>query len=179
MQDSLPIHFIKYCPHCGSHNFVGQSPKEFKCSACGFNFFVNSAAAVAAIIVDDKGRILLTRRAREPWKGLLDLPGGFVDPDESVESALAREIMEELGAQICNQTYFYSSPNRYIFSNYTVYTTDMAFVCQLKRYDNLIAHDDVCQLLWKYPKDIDIDLIAAPSIKLIIAKYISLATQND
>lgn len=52
----------------------------------------------AAIIED--GRLLLVRRRREPEAGCWGLPGGKVDPFESVAAAVAREILEELGITI-------------------------------------------------------------------------------
>lgn len=50
------------------------------------------AAAVAGLIFNEKGQLLLTIRAKDPGKGLLDLPGGFVDMGENADQALRREI---------------------------------------------------------------------------------------
>ena len=47
--------------------------------------------------------VLVAVRARNPGKGLLDLPGGFVDPGESLEVALYRELQEELGFDMAGQ----------------------------------------------------------------------------
>lgn len=55
----------------------------------------------AAIIQDD--RLLLVRRRRNPEAGCWGLPGGKVDPFETVEAAVAREIAEELGLRIAPQ----------------------------------------------------------------------------
>lgn len=51
-------------------------------------------AAVSAIIVSEE-RILLVRRGCEPNKGLWSLPGGSIEPGETMREALAREVMEE------------------------------------------------------------------------------------
>ena len=126
---------------------------------------------MAALIVDEAGRLMLTRRACEPWRGMLDLPGGFVDPDESAEEALRRELAEELGAQVAEMRYFGSSHNRYVFSGYTVFTTDLAFVCRLAPGAALAAADDVDSYVWLAPADIDLQTIGAPSIRSLVRQF--------
>lgn len=60
------------------------------------NGYVAPAVAADAILL--KGReVLLIRRARDPWKGMWAIPGGFVDAGERVEDAVRRELMEETG----------------------------------------------------------------------------------
>lgn len=169
-----PTSFLKFCPHCGSQSFEARTAKEFLCGACGFNFFVNSAAAVVALICDAEGRLLLTVRDREPWAGMLDLPGGFVDPGESAEEALRREVAEELGVRVVRATYLCSAPNEYVFSHYKVRTTDMAFACQV---DHLPTRgtDDVRGLVWLRPEEVDLDRIPATSIRQITERFIRSA----
>lgn len=165
--------FMHYCPHCGSNNFTPASNKEMRCADCGFQFFQNAATAVACIITDANGRILLTRRAFNPWKGMLDLPGGFVDPSETVENAVKRELNEELGTKVMQMKYICSFPNEYIFSNYLVYTVDLGFICEVDDVQALRAADDVDKLLWFYPSELPINQVAAPSIRNILKYYLS------
>lgn len=171
MRHTLPQDRIKYCPTCGSAQFHFDNIKAFHCSGCGFSLYINSAAAVAAIIENDRGEILLTRRAFEPHKGYLDLPGGFVDPLESAEEALVREIREELNLEVSSMEYLYSVPNQYLFSNITIYTTDLAFRCKIDTFSNLSTHDDVSEAIFVPRKEINYDLIGAESIKKILKRY--------
>jgi 8-oxo-dGTP diphosphatase len=51
--------------------------------------------AVGAVVLDGRGRVLLVRRGRPPSTGSWSLPGGHVEPGESLEAAIAREVLEE------------------------------------------------------------------------------------
>ena len=53
--------------------------------------------AVGAVVHDAQGRLLLVLRGREPAAGLWSIPGGKVEPGESREAAVAREVLEETG----------------------------------------------------------------------------------
>ena len=55
--------------------------------------------AVGAVVVDRAGRVLLVRRARAPAVGTWTIPGGHVEPGETFEVAIVREIREETGLQ--------------------------------------------------------------------------------
>lgn len=61
-----------------------------------------AAVTVAVgIIQDSQGRVLVSRRATDAHQGgLWEFPGGKVEPEESIDAALARELMEELGVEV-------------------------------------------------------------------------------
>jgi len=168
-----PSEVIKYCPKCGSSQFIYQDDKSFKCESCDFHFFINSAAAVAAIIENEDNEILMTIRAKEPEKGLLDIPGGFVDPGETAVEALKREIKEELNLQIDEMNYLTSYPNEYVFSGYSVYTLDLAFVCKVKDFEKLEVKDDVAGYQFLSYDEIDFKKIGLKSIRSIVKHYIA------
>lgn len=174
---TAPSKVIKYCPRCGSAEFVPQDGKSFKCNDCKFHFFVNSAAAVAAIIQNDKGEILLSVRGIEPNKGMLDLPGGFVDPGERAETAVCREIMEELNLKVNEIRFLASFPNEYVFSGYTVYTCDLGFVCKVSDFSLMRCMDDISGYLFVKPDKVEYDKICSNSIKQILKFYVENVTK--
>jgi len=55
---------------------------------------------VGALVQDDAGRLLVVRRAREPGIGRWSVPGGRVEPGESDEQAVVREVLEETGLHV-------------------------------------------------------------------------------
>ncbi|HSP39485.1 MAG TPA: NUDIX domain-containing protein [Frankiaceae bacterium] len=55
---------------------------------------------VGAVVTDSRGRILLVQRANEPGRGLWSLPGGRVEPGETDEQAVVREVAEETGLTV-------------------------------------------------------------------------------
>ena len=81
---------FKHCPVCGG-SLQPDSAKSMRCHDCGFEYFVNASAAYVALIYDERGRLLVVRRRCEPAKGTLDLPGGFADMGETVETGVARK----------------------------------------------------------------------------------------
>lgn len=141
-----PLSSFLYCPRCGSDSFLENNEKSKKCAACGFTYYYNASAAVVAVIVNDKGEMLIARRAKEPAKGTLDLPGGFVDMHESAEEALRREIMEETSLTVVKEQFLFSIPNMYRYSDFDVQTVDLFFKCEVNDYSGLKAADDVMQL---------------------------------
>jgi ADP-ribose pyrophosphatase YjhB (NUDIX family) len=163
---------FNYCPKCGGKSLQGN-PRRIECSACGFVFYLNTAAAVAAIIQKDN-TILLTTRAKEPEKGKLDLPGGFVDHNESAQEALQREIREELNIEITDMQYFGGFPNQYLYKEITYPVLDSVFTCRAVSWQNAKAQDDVADFDF-YPRDrINISDLGFPSVRRVMQKFLQV-----
>ena len=143
-----PLKLFRHCPKCGAACFEEHDERSKRCAACGFTYYHNASAATVAVIFDSLGRLLVTRRAFDPAKGTLDLPGGFVDPGEGAEQGCLREVKEETGAEAVIEEFLFSQPNTYNYSNFVVHTTDLFFRCTLKNEAQLAAADDVAALFW-------------------------------
>ena len=169
---AYPKDLFRYCPRCGSGDFIPQGSKSFLCRACGFHYYTNAAAAVVALIFNERGELLLTKRAVEPNKGSMDLPGGFVDPGERVEEALKREIMEELNLEITEFSFLVSFPNEYLFSGLTVHTTDMTFICKVKDLKVIRVADDVAAYRFEKIENIDFTTVFSQSVRNILNYYL-------
>ena len=143
-----PLSLFAYCPRCGAAGFAPHDTRSKRCGACGFVFYANASAATVAVVFDRRGRLLVTRRAFEPAKGTLDLPGGFVDPGEGIDEGLRREVREETGGEVAAARYLFSLPNVYAYSGFAVHTADAFFLCRLADDGAVRAADDAAELLW-------------------------------
>ena len=92
-----PLSQFKYCPKCGSIHFEINNEKSKRCTDCRFVYYFNPSAATVALIMNEQNELLVCRRAKDPAKGTLDLPGGFIDMAETGEEGVRREVKEETG----------------------------------------------------------------------------------
>lgn len=153
---------LRFCPRCGAEAFVYDGFKSFACQACGFVLYHNSAAAVMAVLTLDD-RILLARRAHDPALGKLDLPGGFVDPGETAEAAIRRELKEEMGLVLENLTYLGSAPNRYAYGGMVYPTCDLVYHAKLSALPTTLDKAEVAEVVLLKPHEIAHDELAFPS----------------
>ena len=168
-----PLETFKYCPKCGSGHFVEKDVKSKTCKNCLFTYYFNSSAAVATFITNEKGELLVARRAKEPAKGTLDLPGGFIDMYETAEEAVVREVKEETGITINSIHYLFSIPNLYLYSGFEVHTVDLFFQCSVKDSVDFRPEDDVSELFFLNRSEINPDLFGLDSIKKAIQVWLS------
>ncbi len=167
-QSTHPLRHFTHCPKCGSTNILASCERAIKCADCGFEFFLNAAAAVAAVIIDNDSRLLTTVRAYEPAPSTLDLPGGFIEFNETAEDALRRELQEELCVQPKIERYLFSQPNVYPYSGIDVHTLDMFFLCHIDEQSLLRPHDDVSEIVWIPTRNLDENLFGLPSMRAAI-----------
>lgn len=164
-----------YCPSCGKPEFHAVSNKEFRCTVCDYRYFHNVAAAVAALVICD-GELLLANRAFNPGKGLFDFPGGFIDPNESFEEGLCRELEEELAWQPSMDSihYLFSSYNDYPFANVAYRTLDGFFTIELSAKPEFDVKDDVSYVEWVPIHDVDMSTLAFAGVKEAVKRVQAL-----
>ncbi|WP_395748047.1 NUDIX domain-containing protein [Prosthecobacter sp.] len=133
----------KFCSNCGGSEWIEKSEREFVCAACGYRHFITPIAAAVAVLLDAQDRVLVVRRAHEPGLGKLGLPGGVIEPEETGEMAVAREVHEEVGIELPASafTYFLALNNRYPFQGFTWPTIDLFFVARVPNFDSVKKQD--------------------------------------
>lgn len=166
-----PLGFFHYCPHCGSSDFRVNNVKSKKCGTCGFVYYFNPSSSVGCFIRDGQGRLLVCRRAHEPARGTMDLPGGFVDSFETGEEAAIREIAEETGLKAGDMTYLFSLPNIYPYSGFEVHTLDLFYECRVDSFAGAVAADDVSELIVLEIADLDPEAFGLESVGKAVAMY--------
>ncbi len=131
---------FKYCSDCGKDVWITRSDREFVCDACGFRHFITPIPAAVALLLDAQDRILVIRRAHEPGFGLLGLPGGVIEPEESGETAAARETHEEVGLDLPASafTYLCTLNNRYLFQGYSWPTLDLCYIARVQDFNKVV-----------------------------------------
>ncbi len=156
-------HVFRYCPRCGAAADHAGNP--FRCAACGLSYYFNAAAAVAALIAREDGRVLFIRRANDPARGRLALPGGFVDIGEPVERALRREVREEVNLELGALQFLVSHPNSYEYAGVTYATVDLFFVTRALDATVVRALDAVAEVGWHDAARMDLDDLAFESMR--------------
>ncbi len=93
---------MNYCSQCGQPVSlkipVDDNRERFVCDHCGYVHYQNPNNICGALLTRGD-KILLCKRAIEPCYGLWTLPAGFMENNETVAEAAAREAMEEANAQ--------------------------------------------------------------------------------
>lgn len=159
----------KYCPLCGG-SVTGEKNIR-KCSKCNKTRFINPTPATGAIIIKDR-KFLLTKRAFEPEIGTWDIPGGFLEPDETFENGITREIHEELGVSTIRIKYFNSAVDHYIYDGIDDSIVVINFLVCLDSYD-FKPSDDISEAKFFSIEEMPFREIKFPSVSSTIKDYYS------
>jgi len=162
---------FKHCPKCGSAGFEAVAQNLLKCGACGFRHHLNPVVAVDAILLDSSQRVLLIRRAKEPGKGKLAMPGGFVDLGETAEMALEREIKEEVNVDFFDVRYLTSHPNRYLYQGFHIPVLDLFYTARVRSWDAAKALAEVESFSICHPNEVDPRELAFESMAQAWARF--------
>jgi NAD+ diphosphatase len=99
----------KFCAACGGPLSVAAAGHVLTCAGCGRQHFPRTDPAVIMLVTDEEDRALLGRQPRWP-EGRYSTLAGFVDPGESLEDAVRREVAEEVGVEVGEVSYLGNQP---------------------------------------------------------------------
>lgn len=166
-----PVEHFKHCPRCGVPR-AGEAVAPFICAACGFVFYFNPTVAAAVIIERADGGVLFITRAKEPAKGKLAFPGGFIDFGERVEDGLRREVREEVGLEIGGLNFLCSLPNDYLYREVAYPVVDLIFTSCCADDQSAAALDGVARCDWLEPRSVTLADLAFPSLRAGLADFL-------
>ena len=167
-----PLSQFGFCPKCGSSHFEENNEKSKVCRQCGFVYYFNPSSATVAFILNEKKELIVCRRAKEPKKEPLDLPGGFIDMHETAEEGVTREVLEETNLKVDKATYLFTLPNIYIYSGFPVHTLDMFFLCKVANTDNFKAMDDVAESFFLPLNEICLEAFGLDSVREGVKRFL-------
>ena len=98
----------QFCGRCGVPLRTKTAERAKECPQCGLLHFPRLAPAI--IVLVERGNELLLARSRHFMPGMYSVLAGFVEPGESLEEAVVREVKEEVGVEIKDIKYFGSQP---------------------------------------------------------------------
>jgi ADP-ribose pyrophosphatase YjhB (NUDIX family) len=142
-----------FCPSCAARLQEPDREGGLRCPRCGRVWYRNPAPTIACVIVRD-GKGLVAVRAGDPWKGKIDVPGGFLHVGEDPLDGLRREVREELGVEIdvTDADYVQAAAHRY--------EEDGEWLVSLGFRARLVSgeprpSDDVADIRWVTAEEID------------------------
>lgn len=101
-------HHHRFCPGCGGPVHLKATERAKRCDACERDLYPPVVPAII-VRVTRGDALLMTRQPRFP-PGMYGLVAGFLEPGESLEACVAREVLEETGIRVRNIQYFGSQP---------------------------------------------------------------------
>ena len=98
----------RFCGVCGTATTVVPEERARRCPQCAAVFFPSAAPAI--IVAVTRNDELLLAHNRNFRAGMFSLLAGFVDPGETLEQAVIREVREEVGIEVSDLSYITSQP---------------------------------------------------------------------
>ncbi len=98
----------QFCGRCGASNSLDQRERAMRCEPCNLLQYPRLAPCIIVLVTNGE-QLLLARNANFP-RGLYSTLAGFIEPGESAEHALSREVHEEVGLRVSKSRYFGSQP---------------------------------------------------------------------
>ncbi|AEM81244.1 NAD(+) diphosphatase [Streptomyces sp. 4503] len=99
----------RFCSRCGERTMIAAAGHIRRCPACGAEHYPRTDPAVIMLVRDEQDRALLGRQVHWP-EGRFSTLAGFVEPGESIEQAVVREVAEEAGVTVGEVEYVASQP---------------------------------------------------------------------
>ena len=115
----------QFCGRCSGKTVQGPDEISRRCTRCGTVYHPRLSPAAIVLVRRGEDELLLARSPGFP-KGMYSVLAGFVEPGESIEETISREVLEEVGVEVRNVRYFGSQPWPFPHSLMIGFTADYA-----------------------------------------------------
>jgi len=132
-----------FCPNCGHKILDPAFPVH--CNDCGKTYYQNAKPG-ASVLPIKNGRVLLAKRAIEPYRGTYDVIGGFMEANELPEAAALREAKEETGLNMRIISLLGAYVDRY--GEDGEYTLNFHYITEFGEGEEPKAMDDIEKVEW-------------------------------
>lgn len=158
----------RHCPVCTAE--LKRDEGRVECPECGFVEYAGSKPTASAVVVDDEGRVMLSRRGIEPQRGKWDLPGGFVEEGEHPLDSLHRELREEAGVTLRDTEFVGIFMDRYRHGNREFWTMNVYWSARIAEGTPEPA-DDVAELRFFAPDEVPMDELAFEHLPHVLSAW--------
>jgi ADP-ribose pyrophosphatase YjhB (NUDIX family) len=158
----------KHCPRCTAT--LRHEQGRVECPECGFSKYANPKPTASALVLDDEGRVMFSKRANDPAAGKWDLPGGFVEEGEHPLDSLHRELREEAGIRLHDLEFVGIFMDWYRVDSREVSTLNIYWSARISDGEPTPA-DDVEDLRFFAPDEIPWDDVAFPHIRDVVSAW--------
>lgn len=157
----------RFCPRCGTRLRAREDGRALHCDGCGTEHFPRLEPAVIMRVTDPDDRVLLGRQPS--WQpGRFSVLAGFVDPGESIEDAVRREVHEEVGVTVDEVTYLASQPWPFPAS------LMLGYAARAATTDLVLVDEEIAEAAW-FSRD---ELMAAMDAReVFVPPSISIASR--
>lgn len=151
----------RFCGSCGTPTTPVVGERCMRCPACGHVAYPRISPAMMVLI--QRGNSLLLARHLNSPTGFFTALAGFLEAGESIEDAIHREVLEEVGLQVRELRYFGSQPWPFPHS------LMLAFTAQYAGGEIVVDRSEIAEARWFGPRD---DLPPIPPLGLSIAGHL-------
>lgn len=158
----------KHCPVCATE--VTPTNGQVECPICGFVTYAHSMPTASAVVDDCEGRVLLSRRAVDPFAGMWDLPGGFLEEGEPPLECVRRELREEAGIGLADERLLGIWMDQYEYKQRLVATLNIFYAARVGD-GTLEPADDVAELRWFADDEVPTNELAFGHIPAVLSAW--------
>jgi NAD+ diphosphatase len=159
----------RFCANCGSATTLAKGGWQRNCDSCGAQHFPRTDPVAITLVEHTDGRLMLGRGLGWP-EGRFSALAGFVEPGESIEEGVAREVFEESGVRVRDVSYVASQP--------WPFPSQLMIGCHAWADDDTVTMDttEMAEIAWFTRAEVEAAMAGEPSARFLKPLEQAIAT---